>query len=138
MIDVFSRMVIGWQVATSLYTDLALDALEMAIWRRTHAGADLSGLIHHSDRGVQGGSNRSSQHLDAGGVDGETGWMADRTDGVVHIQRGTTRLSAAGVGHRQASQLPVAHRRTMSTTEHRHNTYVNNRCENYPSTDPAT
>ncbi|MDV6278451.1 DDE-type integrase/transposase/recombinase [Rhodococcus erythropolis] len=32
----------------------------------------------------------------------------------------------------------VAHRNTMSTTEHRHNTYLNNRCENYPSTDPAT
>ena len=32
VIDVFSRMVVGWQVATSLYTDLALDALEMGIW----------------------------------------------------------------------------------------------------------
>ncbi|MEV7144779.1 IS3 family transposase [Streptomyces tauricus] len=53
VIDVFSRMVIGWQVATSLYTDLALDALEMAIWRRRHTGADLAGLTHHSDRGVQ-------------------------------------------------------------------------------------
>lgn len=53
VIDVFSRMVVGWQVATSLYTDLALDALEMSIWRRTHGGEDLSGLVHHSDRGVQ-------------------------------------------------------------------------------------
>jgi putative transposase len=53
VIDVFSRIVLGWQVATSLYTDLALDALQMAIWRRSRAGADLSGLIHHSDRGVQ-------------------------------------------------------------------------------------
>ncbi|MGW0501275.1 IS3 family transposase [Streptomyces sp. NPDC003007] len=64
VIDVFSRMVVGWQVATSLYTDLALDALDMAVWRRRRAGADLSGLIHHSDRGVQGGFNRSSQHLE--------------------------------------------------------------------------
>lgn len=54
VIDVFSRMVVGWQVATSLYTELALDALEMAIWRRRHAGGDLAGLVHHSDRGVQG------------------------------------------------------------------------------------
>lgn len=45
VIDVFSRMVVGWQVATSLYTDLALDALEMAIWRRRHAGGDLSDLV---------------------------------------------------------------------------------------------
>src|SRR5690606_13972555 len=52
VIDVFSRMVVGWQVATSLYTDLALDALEMGLWRRRREGADLAGLIHHSDRGV--------------------------------------------------------------------------------------
>ncbi|MFI0242835.1 IS3 family transposase [Streptomyces sp. NPDC016845] len=70
VIDVFSRMVVGWQVATSLYTDLALHALEMAIWRRRRTGADLAGLTHHSDRGVQGEFNRSSQHLDRGGV----GW----------------------------------------------------------------
>ncbi|WP_405753201.1 MULTISPECIES: transposase [unclassified Streptomyces] len=62
VIDVFSRMVAGWQVATSLYTELALDALEMAIWRRRHAGGDLAGLVHHSDRGVQPGLNRLSQH----------------------------------------------------------------------------
>ncbi|WP_198359550.1 IS3 family transposase [Streptomyces fildesensis] len=68
VIDVFSRMVVGWQVATNLYTELALDALEMGIWRRRHTGADLAGLIHHSDRGVQGGFNRSSQHLDHGGM----------------------------------------------------------------------
>ncbi|MGX4695462.1 integrase core domain-containing protein [Streptomyces sp. JNUCC 63] len=49
VIDVFSRMVVGWQVATSLYTDLALDALDMAVWRRRRDGADLTGLIHHSD-----------------------------------------------------------------------------------------
>ncbi len=53
VIDVFSRMVVGWQVATSLYTDLALDALDMALWRRRRDGADLAGLVHHSDRGVQ-------------------------------------------------------------------------------------
>ena len=34
-------------------TDLALDALQMAIWTRQRAGRDLTGLIHHSDRGVQ-------------------------------------------------------------------------------------
>ena len=55
VIDVFSRMVVGWQVATSLYTELALQALEMGIWRRRHTGTDLAGLVHHSDRGVQGG-----------------------------------------------------------------------------------
>jgi putative transposase len=49
--DVFSRRILGWRTASSLRAELALDALEMAIW--TRAGEDLSGLTHHSDRGVQ-------------------------------------------------------------------------------------
>jgi putative transposase len=63
VLDVFSRLIVGWQVATSLYTDLALDALQMAIWRRQAAGADLSGLVHHSDRGVQYRAVRYTQRL---------------------------------------------------------------------------
>ena len=51
--DVYSRRIIGWQTSTSLYTDLALDALEMAVWQRKRTGADLSGLVQLSDRGVQ-------------------------------------------------------------------------------------
>jgi putative transposase len=68
VIDVFSRMVVGWQVSTSLHTNLALDALEMGLWARERAGQDVSGLVHHSDRGMQGGFNWSSRHLDRGGV----------------------------------------------------------------------
>ena len=45
--DVFSRRIIGWQTSTGLYTDLALDALSMAVWQRKRAGADLTGLVHH-------------------------------------------------------------------------------------------
>jgi putative transposase len=63
VLDVFSRLIVGWQVATSLYTDLALDALQMAIWRRQAAGADLAGLVHHSDRGVQYRAVRYTQRL---------------------------------------------------------------------------
>lgn len=63
VIDVFSRTVVGWQVATSLYTDLALDALEMAVWRRRRDGADLAGLVHHSDRGVQYRAIRYTERL---------------------------------------------------------------------------
>src|SRR5215213_5095632 len=47
IIDAFSRFLVGWQASRSLRTDLALDALEMAIWRRQ---ARLEGLVHHSDR----------------------------------------------------------------------------------------
>ena len=53
IIDVFSRMVVGWQISESLRSDLAIDALEMAVWNRTHDGQVLDGLVHHSDRGVQ-------------------------------------------------------------------------------------
>ena len=53
VLDVFSRRIVGWQVSTSLYTELALDALQMGLWVRTKDGADLTGLVHHSDRGVQ-------------------------------------------------------------------------------------
>jgi putative transposase len=58
--DVFSRRIVGWRVGTSLHVELALDALEMAIWSRRDG--DLGRLVHHSDRGTQGGLNQSSQH----------------------------------------------------------------------------
>jgi putative transposase len=49
--DLFSRRIVGWQVADTLRAELALDALEMAIWS---SGDKIGGqLIHHSDRGVQ-------------------------------------------------------------------------------------
>lgn len=63
VLDVYSRMVVGWQVSTRLYTDLALDALRMGIWRREHAGHDLAGLKHHSDRGVQYRAIRYTERL---------------------------------------------------------------------------
>ncbi len=68
ILDVYSRRIVGWQVSTSLRTGLALDALEMGLWARRRAGQDTTGLVHHSDRGVQGGIRRSSQHLEHGGV----------------------------------------------------------------------
>src|SRR5690606_32078335 len=52
IIDVYSRFIVGWQASRSLRSDLALDALEMAVWNRKRRGVDLSGLVHHSDRGV--------------------------------------------------------------------------------------
>lgn len=63
VLDVFSRMVVGWQVSTSLRTDLALDALDMGLWARQRAGQDVAGLIHHSDRGVQYRAIRYTQRL---------------------------------------------------------------------------
>jgi transposase InsO family protein len=63
VLDVFARMIVGWQVSTSLRTDLALDALDMGLWARNRAGQDVTGLVHHSDRGVQYRAVRYSQRL---------------------------------------------------------------------------
>jgi len=51
VIDAFARRIVGWRVSTSLRSDLALDALEQALYARWVNGQH--GLIHHSDRGVQ-------------------------------------------------------------------------------------
>ena len=64
VIDVFSRMIIGWKVSSTMQTDLVLDALEQALWRRQVKG----NLIHHSDRGSQYLSIRYIEHLAENGV----------------------------------------------------------------------
>ncbi|NLC97718.1 MAG: IS3 family transposase [Actinomycetales bacterium] len=63
VLDVFSRMIVGWQVSTSMRTDLALDALDMGLWNRQRAGRDVTGLVHHSDRGVQYRAIRYTERL---------------------------------------------------------------------------
>ncbi|SDJ05406.1 putative transposase [Arthrobacter subterraneus] len=80
VLDVFSRRIVGWQVATSLYTELALDALEMGIWSRTKDGADLTGLVHHSDRGVQYRAIRYAERLAAEDAVASVGSRGDSYD----------------------------------------------------------
>jgi putative transposase len=62
IIDVFSRRVVGWQLASHMRTDLVLDALRMALGTREH-GADVR-LVAHSDRGSQYTSTGYTQVLD--------------------------------------------------------------------------
>ena len=64
--DLATREIVGWSMADHLRAELCVDALVMAL-QRCHPP---EGLIHHSDRGVQGGFKRSSQHPDGGGCDG--------------------------------------------------------------------
>ena len=63
--DVFSRRIIGWQTTyRPVCTDLALDALEMAVWQRKRQGADLSDLVHHlRPRRVSTGPSAMGQAL---------------------------------------------------------------------------
>ena len=67
VLDVCSRRVVGWQIATNMRVDLPLDALNMGLRTRDRDGHDVTALVHHSDRGSQGEFNWSSQHLDHGG-----------------------------------------------------------------------
>lgn len=78
IVDVFSRFVVGWQASRSPRTDLALGALEMALWVR-RAGRGI-GLIHHSDRGVQYCAIRSTERLGQAGVVASVGSRGDSSD----------------------------------------------------------
>lgn len=78
--DVFSRRVVGWQASRSLKTELALNALEQAIWERNRQGVALEGLIHHSDRGVQYLAIRYTERLAQNGVVASVGSRGDSFD----------------------------------------------------------
>lgn len=78
--DVYSRRIVGWNASRSLKTDLALDALEQAIWDRTRAGKNLDGLVHHSDRGVQYLAIRYTERLGEIGVANSVGSRGDSYD----------------------------------------------------------
>ena len=76
VIDVYSRMIVGWRVWNSLKTDLVLDALEQALYART--GTD--GLVHHSDRGSQYLSIRYTERLAEAGIESSVGSVGDSYD----------------------------------------------------------
>jgi len=78
VIDVFSRMVVGWQLATNMRTDLVLDALRMALGLRS-PGADVA-LVHHSDRGSQYTSAEFTRALEDNDVLGSLGSTGDAYD----------------------------------------------------------
>ena len=78
VMDLFARRILGWQVADHLRSDLAIDALEMAIWTRRNE--DISNLVHHSDRGVQYTSIRYTKRLEDAGAVRSVGSKGDSYD----------------------------------------------------------
>ena len=80
VLDVFSRRVVGWQLSTSLRTDLALDALNMGLWTRQRDGHDTGDLVHHSDRGVQYLAVRYTERLAEAGAVASVGSKGDSYD----------------------------------------------------------
>jgi hypothetical protein len=94
VIDLATRMVVGWQLAEHMRTSLVVDALQMAITQ----GHVQPGAIFHSDRGAQGGFNCSSQHPDLGGVDGQAGRLDEGLDGPLADEVAGEAFAAAGRG----------------------------------------
>jgi putative transposase len=78
VIDAFARRIVGWQVSTSLRSDIALDALKQALHERQVGHKDR--LIHHSDRGVQYVAIRYAQRLEEAGIDPAVGSVGDSYD----------------------------------------------------------
>lgn len=80
VLDLYSRRIVGWRVAPTLRTDLALDALEHAIWQRTRAGHSLTELIHHSDHGSQYLAIRYTERLKDARIEASVGSVGDSFD----------------------------------------------------------
>ena len=78
VIDVFARRIVGWRVSGSMRTDVVLDALEQAIHARR--SDTLTGLVHHSDRGTQYLSIRSTERLADAGIELSVGSRGDAYD----------------------------------------------------------
>ena len=76
VIDIFARRIVGWRVSSSLRTDLALDALEQALYARPA----IDQLVHHSDRGSQYLSFRYTDRLADAGIDPSVGSVGDSYD----------------------------------------------------------
>ena len=77
IVDAFSRMIVGWRVASNMRTEMVLDALEMARWSR---GARLAGLVAHSDAGSQFTSVRYGERLAEIGALPSIGTVGDSFD----------------------------------------------------------
>jgi putative transposase len=80
VIDAFSRMITGWKAAGHMRASLALDALEMAVSARLRAGQDVTGVIHHSDRGGQYLAIRYTSRLAEAGAIASVGSKGDSYD----------------------------------------------------------
>jgi putative transposase len=76
ILDVYSRMIVGWQLATHMRSDLVVDALEMAVGLRRPD----PGLIAHTDRGSQYTSLHYTDRLDEHGIAPSVGSRGDAYD----------------------------------------------------------
>jgi putative transposase len=76
VLDVHSRRIVGWAMADHLRSELVIEAVDMAVWRRRPLGD----LIHHSDQGSQYGSLAFGRRLREAGLLGSMGSRGDCFD----------------------------------------------------------
>jgi len=106
VLDVYSRRVVGWSIADHLRTELVLDALDMARWRRKPAPG---GTVLYADHGCQYTSWAFGQRLRAAGLLGSMGSAGDCYDnslaesffGTLQLELLDTRTWATPAGTRQ-------------------------------------
>ncbi len=80
-IDLFSRAVVGWSIATVKDVAFVEACLKMALWRRDHHGQQIpAGMVHHSDAGSQYTSIRFTETLALEGLAASIGTVGDALD----------------------------------------------------------
>ena len=122
IIDAFSPFVVGWQTARSPRSDLPIDALETAIFNRQRTGADLVGLVHHTDRGAQYLSIRYSGRLAANDTVASVGSRGDSYDNAMTESfhgptNGNSSTAASPGAAPTTSNSPPSKTSTGSTTD---------------------
>jgi transposase InsO family protein len=78
VIDAFARRIVGWRVSRTAHASFVLDALEQALHERRPVQG--TGLVHHSDRGVQYVSIRYTERLADAGIEPSVGSVGDSYD----------------------------------------------------------
>jgi putative transposase len=111
VIDVYSRRIVGWAIATHLRTELPLGALDMAVFLRDER---LGELVHHSDRGSQYTSIRYTERLDEFGVTPSVGSRGDSYDNamaetVIGLYKTELINGRSWVGRQQLEQETLAY-----------------------------
>ena len=116
LVDVFSRRIVGWKAARTMTKSLVIDALNMAAWLRR--GADLAGLICHSDAGSQYTSIAYTDRLAEIGAAPSIGTVGDSFDNAMaeavislfktELYRNPAVLAANGGHWRGLDDLEVA------------------------------
>jgi len=111
ILDVCSRRVVGWSMASNLRSELVVDALDMATSRRRPA----SGLVHHSDRGSQYVSLAFTRRLRGAGIAASMGSVEDALDNAaaesLFARSNVSRCTATG----SRPEPPLARRSSSSS-----------------------